>query len=105
MSELTGPFAGPMSRGDADRLATLMKAIAEPARLQLLSLLVQGEATVQQLTEWLGYLTQQTVSHHLDVLAVAGLIERRRDGVWMVQQLVPEAVAAVGHALRPGVRR
>jgi ArsR family transcriptional regulator len=77
-------IAAPLSRESAERLARLLKAVADPARLQLLSLIRaanDGEACVCDLTEPLG-LTQPTVSHHLKVLTEAGLVVKRRRGLW-----------------------
>lgn len=73
----------PLSRESAEQLARLLKAVADPARLQLLSLIRAsegGQACVCDLTEPLG-LTQPTVSHHLKVLAEAGLLTKRRRGL------------------------
>ena len=74
----------PLSGGDAEQLAAALKAIADPSRLRLLSLIQAQpghEACVCHLTEPLG-LSQPTVSHHLKVLLQAGLVERERRGSW-----------------------
>ena len=74
----------PLAPEDAERLASALKAIAEPARLRLLSLIQAQpghEACVCHLTEPLG-LSQPTVSHHLKVLLNAGLVEREQRGSW-----------------------
>lgn len=81
----------PMSRDEAEAMAQVLKAIADPARLQLLALLKAApghEACVCDLTEPLG-LSQPTVSHHLRVLAEAGLVTRERRGSWAWFSLVP----------------
>src|SRR5829696_7683704 len=74
------PLAGePIERADAERLAGVLKALADPARLRLLSLIQsapEGEACVCDLTAPLG-LSQPTVSHHLRILTEAG-VERTR---------------------------
>jgi ArsR family transcriptional regulator len=75
---------GPLDPDDADRLAAALKAIADPSRLRLLSLIQAQpghEACVCNLTEPLG-LGQPTVSHHLKVLLQAGLVEREQRGNW-----------------------
>jgi ArsR family transcriptional regulator len=85
----------PMDRGTADALAQLLKAVADPARLQLLSLILtssEGELCVCDMTEPLG-LSQPTVSHHLKVLAAAGLVVREQRGTWAWFSLVPERIA------------
>lgn len=72
----------PMSRGEAEQLAQILKAVADPTRLQLLSLIQSsGEACACDLNEPVG-LSQPTVSHHLKVLTEAGLIHREQRGTW-----------------------
>ena len=74
----------PLNADDAEQLAAGLKAIADPSRLRLLSLIQAQpghEACVCHLTEPLG-LSQPTVSHHLKVLAQAGLVEREQRGSW-----------------------
>jgi ArsR family transcriptional regulator len=82
--------AAPLERRQAEELAGLLKAVADPTRLQLLSLVSaagDGEACVCDLTEPLG-LTQPTISHHLKVLVEAGLLTRDRRGSWAYYRLV-----------------
>ena len=82
---------------DAVQLARTLKALADPARLRLLSLIaahVGAEACVCDLIEPVG-LSQPTVSHHLMVLTDAGLITRDKRGVWAYFALVPGAVEQV----------
>jgi ArsR family transcriptional regulator, arsenate/arsenite/antimonite-responsive transcriptional repressor len=89
-----------LSAQDAATLAATLKAIADPARLRLLSLVAAhegGEACVCDLIEPLG-LSQPTVSHHLKVLVDAGLLTREKRGVWAYFTLVPgslDSLAAV----------
>jgi ArsR family transcriptional regulator len=74
----------------AERLATAFKAVADPARLRLLSFIAaqpSGETCVCNLTKPLG-LSQPTVSHHLRVLFDAGLLERERRGTWVYYRIV-----------------
>lgn len=92
-----------LSAEDAERLVGVLKAIAVPARLRLLSMIYArdgGEACVCELTEPLG-LTQPTVSHHLKVLVDAGLITRDKRGVWAYYRAVPDALAALAAVLNP----
>ncbi|SDP43472.1 transcriptional regulator, ArsR family [Pedococcus dokdonensis] len=80
-----------MPRDRAEATATLLKAVADPVRLQLLSLIratKNHEACVCDLTPAVG-LSQPTVSHHLKVLTEAGLVTRERRGTWAWFQLVP----------------
>jgi ArsR family transcriptional regulator len=81
----------PLSATAASELARTLKAIADPARLRLLSMIAAhdgAEACVCDLTEPLG-LSQPTVSHHLKVLVDAGLLTRDKRGVWAYFTLVP----------------
>lgn len=76
--------AAPLSDADAEVLAGQLKALADPARLRVLSLLMaapSGEACTCDLVEPLG-LTQPTVTHHLRRLADAGLVTGDRRGRW-----------------------
>ncbi len=86
-----------MNRESAEGLARLLKAIADPARLQLLALIRAsdaGEVCACDFTEPLG-LSQPTVSHHLKILTEAGLISREQRGTWAWFSLVPERIAEV----------
>lgn len=97
-----GPCCAPLARAplsaeDAVTLARTVKAIADPARLRLLSLVAAsdgGEACVCDLVEPLA-LSQPTVSHHLKVLVDAGLLDREKRGVWAYYSLVPAALDAL----------
>jgi ArsR family transcriptional regulator, arsenate/arsenite/antimonite-responsive transcriptional repressor len=82
--------SAPLGRQQAQELAALLKAVADPTRLQLLSMVGaagEGEACVCDLTDVLG-LTQPTISHHLKVLVDAGLLTRDRRGSWAYFRLV-----------------
>jgi ArsR family transcriptional regulator, arsenate/arsenite/antimonite-responsive transcriptional repressor len=77
--------AEPLSREQAEQVAPLLKALADPVRLRLMSLIAShpgGEACVCDLTAAFD-LTQPTISHHLKVLHDAGLIDRDKRGVWV----------------------
>ncbi len=91
----------PLTAAAATDLARTLKAIADPARLRLLSMIAAnegGEACVCDLTEPLG-LTQPTVSHHLKVLVDAGLLTRDKRGVWAYFTLVPHALDSLADVL------
>ncbi len=82
---------------EADELAAVLKVLAEPARLRLLSLIQaqpDGEACVCHLVEPLG-LTQGTVSHHLKALLEAGLVTREQRGSWAYYRVAPDALGCV----------
>ena len=86
---------GALDAKEAERLASALKVIADPARLRLLSLIQaqpDHEACVCNLTEPLG-LTQPTVSHHLRVLREAGLVVREQRGSWAYFRVVDEQLA------------
>ncbi|GAA2625172.1 hypothetical protein GCM10010411_72210 [Actinomadura fulvescens] len=87
----------PMERAEAERAARMLKAVSDPTRLQLLSMIQsspKGEACVCDLTKPLG-LTQPTVSHHLKLLADAGLLTRDKRGIWVWFAIVPERLEAI----------
>lgn len=97
----------PLSASAATDLARTLKAIADPARLRLLSMIAAhegGEACVCDLIEPLG-LSQPTVSHHLKVLVDAGLLRRDKRGVWAYFTLVPEALDTLADVLSSTQRR
>jgi len=86
-----------LSKSDAEDLASLFKALGDPARLRLLSFIAaqpDGEACVCFLTEPVG-LSQPTVSHHLKVLHDAGLLEREKRGAWVYYRVVPQRLEAI----------
>lgn len=93
----------PLTDADALQMAQVFKALADPARLRLLSLIAaqpDGEACNCELIEPLG-LSQPTVSHHLKVLHDTGLLTRERRGQWVYYRIVAEQLAAVRSALDP----
>ncbi len=86
---------------NAETLARSLKAIADPARLRLISMVAahaDQEACVCDLTEPLG-LSQPTVSHHLKVLVEAGILSRDKRGTWAYYRLVPGALDSLGQLL------
>ncbi|MDW4574242.1 metalloregulator ArsR/SmtB family transcription factor [Microbacterium sp. M3] len=91
----------PLSQQEADQLAVTLKALADPARLRLLSIVASSEgqeACVCDLIEPVG-LSQPTVSHHLKVLTAAGFLTRSKRGTWAYYRLVPEALGQVSALL------
>ena len=91
----------PISAAEAVDLATQLKAIADPARLRLISMVAahdEQEACVCDLTEPLG-LSQGTVSHHLKVLVDAGIFSRDKRGTWAYYRLVPGALDSIASVL------
>lgn len=93
----------PLSAEQADELARRLKALADPARLRLVSLLLAAdgqEACTCDLTEPLG-LTQPTVTHHLGKLVEAGLVVGERRGRWTYYRVAPDALADMAAVLAP----
>ena len=91
----------PMSVDQAERIAPLLKAIADPVRLRLLSLVAAhegGEACVCDLNDAFD-LSQPTISHHLKVLHEVGLLDRSKRGVWVYYRVRPEALGDLANLL------
>ncbi|MDN5852709.1 MAG: metalloregulator ArsR/SmtB family transcription factor [Actinomycetia bacterium] len=97
----TSLTATPIGADEAAELARAFKAVADPARLRLLSLIAShdgGEACACDLNEPVG-LSQPTVSHHLKVLVTAGLLHREQRGVWAYYTVVRERLGALSQVL------
>jgi len=91
----------PLNAQNAVTLARSLKAIADPARLRLISMVAahaDGEACVCDLTEPLG-LGQPTVSHHLKVLVDAGILHREKRATWAYYSIVPGSLDALASLL------
>jgi ArsR family transcriptional regulator, arsenate/arsenite/antimonite-responsive transcriptional repressor len=98
--------AEPVSAEQAERIAPLLKAIADPVRLRLLSLVAShadGEACVCDLNDAFE-LSQPTISHHLKVLHEVGLLDRTKRGVWVYYAVRRQALSDLA-ALLGGVAR
>jgi len=88
----------PLTAEQAELVAPQLKALAEPVRLRLMSLIAShpgGEACVCDLNEAFD-LTQPTISHHLKVLHEAGLLDREKRGVWVYYRARTQALASLG---------
>lgn len=93
----------PLSADQAERLAPLLKALADPVRLRLISMVQaspQGEACVCDLHDAFD-LSQPTISHHLKVLHEAGLLDREKRGVWVYYRTRESAMSALAALLAP----
>ena len=77
-----------------DQARVLLKALADPRRLEILDVLGGGERCVCELTSELG-LAQSRLSFHLKVMKQAGLLEAREQGRWIYYRLRPEAIEAL----------
>ena len=94
-------LSSPLDEDRAEALASAFAVLADPVRLRLLSLLVSaptGEACVCELVEPLSR-SQPTVSHHLKILADAGLIVGDKRGRWVWYRVVPDRLAQLRSVL------
>ena len=90
-----------MTTEQAEGISPLLKALADPVRLRLLSLVAShegGEACVCDLTDAFE-LSQPTISHHLKVLHESGLLDRSKRGVWVYYRVRPEVLAPLGQLI------
>ena len=97
-SPLTG---GALDSAAAERLASVFKALADPGRVKLVSLIAASEgaeACICDLTEPLG-LSQPTVSHHMKLLVDAGLVNRDQRGKWAYYRVNAEALDRIANAV------
>lgn len=95
--------AGVISDDAATVLAQMFKALGDPTRVKLLSLIAAapgGEACICDLTEPVG-LSQPTVSHHMRLLADAGLVLREQRGRWAYFRPAPETLRVLAGSLTP----
>ena len=102
-SPVTG---GALDAEDAQLLARMFKALGDPTRVRLLSLIAadpEREACICDLTEPVG-LSQPTVSHHMKQLVDAGLVIREQRGRWAFYRLVEDTLTALSGALEPQAR-
>lgn len=90
--------SAPLSEDEAITFAPLFKALGDPVRLRLFSLIAShegGEACVCDLTGTFD-LSGPTISHHLKALKGAGLVESERRGTWVYYRVRPEILARIG---------
>ncbi|MCW2809958.1 MAG: transcriptional regulator, ArsR family [Friedmanniella sp.] len=95
----------PLSPAEADEIALVLKALADPVRLRLLSIVAShpgGEACVCDLTECFE-LSQPTISHHLKVLHSAGLLQREKRGTWVYYRAHAAALTSLAALITPAV--
>jgi ArsR family transcriptional regulator, arsenate/arsenite/antimonite-responsive transcriptional repressor len=95
--------AGVVSDETATTLAHMFKALGDPNRVRLLSLIAAspaGEACICDLTDPVG-LTQPTVSHHMRLLVEAGLATREQRGKWAYYRVAPTVLSSLAAALEP----
>lgn len=103
-----GLLTAPLDEDQAVELARVFKALGDPVRLRLLSMIASragGEVCVCDLTPAFD-LSQPTISHHLKLLRQAGLIDCERRGTWVYYWLVPEMTDRLAGVLtRPAGER
>ncbi|MFE1951925.1 ArsR/SmtB family transcription factor [Streptomyces sp. NPDC059524] len=95
----------PLSAEEAERTAKMFKALGDPVRLRLFSLVAShegGEACVCDISD-VG-VSQPTVSHHLKKLKDAGLLTSERRGTWVYYRVEPSVLAAMGQLLTTAAR-
>lgn len=100
----------PLRQGEIDEtratsMAPMLAALADPARLRIVSILLaapEGSCCGCDMEEPLG-LSQPTISHHLKVLREAGIVSGEREGRWVHYRVVPERLEELASALRPAV--
>jgi ArsR family transcriptional regulator, arsenate/arsenite/antimonite-responsive transcriptional repressor len=92
----------PLGEEDAGELARMFKALSDPVRLRLLSLIAShagGQACVCELIGPFD-VSQPTISHHLKVLRAAGLVDCERRGTWVYYWVLPDALARLSGLLQ-----
>ena len=92
----------PLTVEQAASAVVLFKALSDPVRLRLLSLIAShsgGEACVCELTGGGFSVTGPTISHHLKVLREAGLVTSERRASWVYYRVVPEALSGLSALL------
>lgn len=95
------PGRQPLGESERLELAGRFKALADPTRVAILSMLsAEDEVCVCVFTDELG-LAQPTISHHLRILREAGLVDATRRGTWAFYRLLPEALDELRAALAP----
>ena len=96
--------AGVVGDETARTLARMFKALGDPTRVRLLSMIAagpEGEACICDMIDAVG-LSQPTVSHHMRLLVEAGLAVREQRGKWAYFRIAPDALHALSAALQPG---
>jgi ArsR family transcriptional regulator len=95
----TGVTEGVLTDGDAETLAGMLAALADPVRLKMFSMIAANGTVCSCDFEEQIDRSQPTISHHTKVLAEAGLIEGEKQGRWMYWRIVPERLTALRAAL------
>jgi ArsR family transcriptional regulator, arsenate/arsenite/antimonite-responsive transcriptional repressor len=107
MSNQTGPCCPALSsaalgQSRAAELAAMFKALGDPVRLRLLSLIAShpgGQACVCEISATFD-VSQPTISHHLKLLRSAGLLDSERRGTWVYYWVIPSALQQLSSVLQ-----
>lgn len=100
MPHLPHPLPEPL----VELIAQRFRLLGEPMRIRLLDRLRDGEASVQELTDWAGA-SQQNVSKHLGLLHAAGVVARRKDGNRVLYAIADDAVFRLCETVCGGLQR
>jgi ArsR family transcriptional regulator, arsenate/arsenite/antimonite-responsive transcriptional repressor len=108
LTDVSAACCAPLTQGvleveEAEHLARVFKALSDPTRVRLLSMIAARpgeEACVCDLIEPVG-LSQPTVSHHMKQLVDAGLVTREQRGRWAYYRVVESTLTSLSGALRP----
>jgi ArsR family transcriptional regulator len=94
---------GVLDHDQAQQLAKVFKALSDPTRVRLLSLIAAHDGQEACICDLIGPvgLSQPTVSHHMKQLVDAGLVSREQRGRWAFYRLIGEALALISNALHP----
>lgn len=101
LSACCSPAETAVADESAETLATMFKALADPARVKIMSMLLNAdEVCACDIATAIGK-SQATASHHLGLLRKAGLVTGDKRGTWVYYRAIPERLAAMGEALTP----
>lgn len=102
LSACCQPSESAVADESAQTLAAMFKALADPARVKIMSMLLNAdEVCACDISEGIGK-SAATASHHLKILRDSGLAVSEKRGTWVYYRAVPERVAAIGEALALG---
>lgn len=96
-----GLGAAALAESQAVELAAMFKALGDPVRLRLLSLIAShpgGQACVCEISSTVD-VSQPTISHHLKLLRTAGLLDCERRGTWVYYWVIPQALQQLSSVL------
>ncbi|MGL5818596.1 MAG: ArsR/SmtB family transcription factor [Phycicoccus sp.] len=92
----------PLTAGQADAAASMFKALGDPVRLRIFSMIASAPGGELCVCDVLGVgVSQPTVSHHLKKLREAGLLTSRKEATWVHYRVAPEVLAAMAALLTP----